>query len=635
MDKKTVLSPHKRYWLISTLFLLVAAAILTWFMEYRHFLNDFGAAGNFIVSRSQVFLFTSLLMFLLLAVLTGITRRPIVAVGIMWSIVIVVTYIHIKKYIMRGTPLLPEDFMLADQAASLTNFVGIGSILRMILALGIIVTLTVFADRWATKKFKLKEYRQAKHWWKRHAVTSRLVLVVLASVCFWSLTDFVRNNSGARQEEIAWLDSRFTAWNQTTNYYDNGFLLGFLYNLQKLKLKQPEGYSEEKMAEIKEQYNNLAEEENAKKISLEDEDINLVIILNESFYDTDVEYNGVKLTDYYPYEGEGEMLPNLRKIQSNYPNGYMYSLDYGGGTANIEFEALTGLSNYWANAVPYTSLVPKAGEIISTVRYLKENGYNTRAIHPYNGGMYKRDISLPNLGFEEFLTELDMTYTDREGHSNYINDASSYKQVIDLLKSTEAERQIITLITMQNHSPYGTNYDAEELEFESLTEELSDERKQELANYYESLHKSDEYLGDFIDALDELDKKVVVLFFGDHASGPFDLINGNEDKNLNTLSRMTPYFIYNNFGYEKDSNDGDGTNKLAMTTPNCLANTMFNYFDWQKPDYFYLLDQVCTENPILTQNWFGGNQAPFRTTELSSYELLNYDILGGEKYWMK
>ena len=628
MEKKTILTPQKRYWLLATFFLMISAFLLTWLLEYRHWVNDAASAFYFMDTKTRVFAFTTLLMFIMLAFLTGLTRKPVVAVGIMWGTILVVTYIHINKYAMRGTPLLPEDFMLADQVSSLTSFVDVWSILRLILALIIIAVLTFFIDRWVTKRFKLNEHRKAKSWWKRHAVISRSLIIVVSAISFMALTNFVRHNSGQRSEEIPWLNTHFTAWNQTVNYNDNGFLLGFLYNLEKLEIEAPNGYSEEKMAEIKAKYSEIAEEENQNRVSVADEDVSIVVILNESFYDPSVEIDGISALDYYPYEG-GELLPNLHKVQSEFASGSMYSTDFGGGTANIEFEAFTGLTNYWINSVPYTSLVPKSGIILSMPNYLKSNGYETTAVHPYNGGMYKRNLSLPNLGYDTFITELDIAYTDKEGHSSYINDSSAYRQVLDVLNSTD-ENQIVGLITMQNHAPYGSTYEESEREFKSSGGEIEEARVAALEDYYESLHKSDQYLGEFIEALDGMNKKVVVLFFGDHASGPLDYINGNDDKTINTISRLTPYFIYNNFDYISEEG-----NELPTTTPNCLANTMFDYFNWQKPDYFYLVDEACEIEPILTQNWFGDNESPFQSTEISSYELLTYDLLGGEKYWMK
>ncbi len=80
---------------------------------------------------------------------------------------------------------------------------------------------------------------------------------------------------------------------------------------------------------------------------------NIVLVMNESFYDPEI------LGKHYAHTGGDVIVPNLHKLFQKYPSGYMYSPEYGGNTANIEFAAYTSLSNYWANTIPYISSVSK------------------------------------------------------------------------------------------------------------------------------------------------------------------------------------------------------------------------------------------------------------------------------------
>ena len=554
----------------------------------------------------------------------GLFEKPGTAVGVMWIIVISITYAHINKFNSRGFPLLPEDFQLASEASSLSKFVTGASIAKLFGAIVLVVALTVFFNRMVAKKIFLGYKNPSPSFSKRHFFAARLIIVVLAGLSFFFATDFVRHNDGSRYEDI-FLGTHFTAWNQNRNYDDNGFILGFLYNLQKLQLSKPDEYSESKITALREEFESRAETENADKISAADENISIVVILNESFYDSSVEFQGLKFEDYYPHTG-GDILPNLHRIMRKYPSGYMYSLDYGGGTANIEFETFTGLTNYWVNSVPYTALIPKAGDIPSIAQSYKKLGYETVAIHPYNGGMYKRNIALKNEGFDTFYDEHDMKYQEHDGNSQYINDRAAYQETLDVLKSSD-KNQVIGLITMQNHTPYDADiYD--ETQFAVTNEDIEEGRRSDISIYYQSLHNSDAYLGEFIDELDQLDKKVVVLFYGDHSAGLFDATNSNEVKEVRDLSRVVPYFVYANF--DADFN----TSYLPTTTPNCMTNTMFNVLNWQKDPYYYLLDDVCTAEPILAATWIEGRELT-NAELLHDYELLTYDILGGEKYWMK
>lgn len=620
------LTKKQRYIASSLLFLGIAAIILTWFLEYRYFLNDMFRTWSFVIGSPLVFLFNAFILWLLMVFVWGVTGSPTITAGGTWILIIILTYIHINKYYSRQTPLLPEDFQLASEAHSLSKFIDSGSIIRLVIAIILVVVLMTLFYKFAAKRLGLTRAWKTNDFANRHAISMRLLIVILAGGAFYVSTEFIRHHEGMRYEDIPILGTHFTAWNQNRNYDDNGFVLGFLYNFQKLKLDEPDIYSNEKVVAIKNKYDAIAEEENMNRKSIDNNDVNVIVILNESFYDPSVEFNGEKFESYYPHEG-GEILPNLHNIQKKYPSGLMYSLDYGGGTANIEFEALTSLTNYWTDTVPYTTLIPKSGQIPSIAQMLRLNGYTTTAIHPFNGGMYKRNIALANEGFDTFITENEMDFKEHEGTSEYINDRSAYKQTLKVLKEGK-DKQMIGLITMQNHTPYNAAiYD--KTQFAVKNEKIDEQKKSDISIYYQTLHTSDQYLGEFISELDKIDKKVVVLFFGDHSAGLFDEVNSHAEKKVRDLSRVTPYFIYSNYdsGFR-------GKRNLATTTPNCMINTMLNGLNWKKDSLYYLVDEVCKNEPILTSTYLEGRQVSMPAI-LDDYELITYDILGGKKYWTK
>ena len=620
---KLHLTEKTRYFIYSLIFLFIAAILLTWFLEWRYYIHNIEYTWRFVIGSPAPYFYNVFLMWLMLVFLWAIVEKPGTAAGMMWIVIIVISYVHIQKYNSRGFPLLPEDFQLASEASSLTKFVSIVSIIRMIVAILLVVGLTILFNRMLAKKLHLNYRNPSPSFAKRHQLLMRLIILVISGLGFYAATDFVRHNDGSRYEDI-FLGTHFTAWNQNRNYSDNGFILGFLYNLQKLELAEPDKYSEEKIAALKEEYTSIAEEKNASRIAAEDEDVSVVIILNESFFDPAVKFGEAAFENYYPHTG-GDITPNLHKIMQENPSGYMYTLDYGGGTATIEFETFTSLTNYWVNTVPYTALIPKSGEIPSIAQTYKNVGYETVAIHPYNGGMYKRNIALKNEGFDEFITELEMKYQEKEGNAEYINDESAYKETLDVLKRSD-KKQIVGLITMQNHTPYHS-WIYDEYDFAVTNDNISDDRKNEIATYYQYLHNSDKYLGEFIEEVGKLDKKVVVLFYGDHSAGLFEVTNENEDKTVRTLSRLMPYFVYTNY------DAGVTTKYLPTTSPNCMVNTMYNILNWKKDPLYYLVDDVCSAEPILAATHIE-ERALSAAETLHDYELLTYDLLGGKKYWM-
>lgn len=592
---------------------VVAALALTWFLEFRHRLGDFDSTLKFVTTNPRVFFFNAFLVGLVLIILSAIFRKPWTSIGVLWSLLIVMSYIHITKFGFRGQPLLPEDFQLADQATTLLEFINWISLAKMLVSVALVIILT-FLLNFLTSRFFLQN--KGGVWWKKYNLIPRALMIVAALLCLVVSTDFVRNHHGQKYEDAPWLNTWFIAWNQVQNYDKNGFILGFLYNLGYIKLQPPDGYSEEKIRDIAEKY--TTRKNNATGLSsLSDANYNIVIILDESFYDPDI------VREYYKYDGE--VLAEFHKLAKKYPTGQMYSIDYGGGTANIEFETFTGLTNYWSNTVPYIDILPRLKQFQSVATFAKEHGYATTAIHPYNGGMYKRNLALKVEGFDTFITNLEMDFTERDGKSLYINDKSSFQQTLKVLNDSE-QKQLVGLITMQNHepylpNPYGTTDFPVESDYEKNPEIIS-----KLGAYYQSLHKSDSYFGDFIRELDKSDEKTVVLMYGDHNSGTLGGIINNENKTIRDLTRKTPYIIYANFDIEKAD--------LPTTTPNCLVNTMYNVLKVQKPTLNYLLDEVCKQVPILTP-FYLGEEGLFQSTEISEYEMVNYDILGGEQYWYK
>jgi len=418
---------------------------------------------------------------------------------------------------------------------------------------------------------------------------------------------------------------------------------------------EPDGYSEEKIAEIKASY---ADNEGGTKRALKDSDYNIVVVLNESFFDPAV------VSEYYPITAKNvgkknssgvpitkDVIPTIRKIinadksSNNVATGQMYTIDYGGGTANIEFEVDTAMTNYWAGTVPYVDLLPHTDSVPSIAQIAKQNGYKTIAIHPFNGGMYKRNIALAKEGFDDFIDETRVSFTEKDDNRQYINDRSAYNDTLKILEENE-EKTLVSLITMQNHAGYGVDG------FSSLSYSLSaapttgdlntpftEDEKTQVEVYLESLHNADYYLGEFLEKLEKMDEKTVVLFYGDHAPGVYSRVNDSKVKETRDLSRITPYFIWANFGlkevdFGKITRFNMKNTTLPTTTPNCLTSTMFSLLDLEKPDYMKLVEDVCKEVPILAQAYYG-NSAPFKSTTLSNYELFTYDILGGKQYWLK
>jgi phosphoglycerol transferase MdoB-like AlkP superfamily enzyme len=186
---------------------------------------------------------------------------------------------------------------------------------------------------------------------------------------------------------------------------------GFLFNLRVEAMEEPKAYSEKTIDEITEKY------QPSKKEATEEP--NIIYIMSESFSDPS-HLNGLEIT--------GDPLKEYYERANQTYSGKMLSQNYGGGTANIEFEALTSFSMELFNpqmTTPYTLLVPKMDNLPSVVSLTAQRGYETTAIHPYDTSMYKRKDVYDILGFNRFLDQETMKHTDKIEQNPYISDKAA------------------------------------------------------------------------------------------------------------------------------------------------------------------------------------------------------------------
>ncbi len=231
-------------------------------------------------------------------------------------------------------------------------------------------------------------------------------------------------------------------------------------------------------------------------------------------------------------------IPTVHGLLNEGLGGRILVSEYGGGTANMEFEVLTGFSPQLVEGIPYQEFASKVNNFPSYPNLLKTHGYQTLGIHPFNGNMYKRALVYPNLGIDEFIDYKTMKHTNVAEKGNYISDASAYAEALDYLKNQE-QPMFINLVTMQNHQPYPQEF-GEDIPF--VTEkEIATENRHNLGSYFKGLSHTDTALKGFLAELKKLDRDTIVVFYGDHYPGQalFKDFYFNDEKDYET-----PYFIY-------------------------------------------------------------------------------------------
>lgn len=511
-------------------------------------------------------------------------------------------YANYLKMTYRQEPIYPDDLKMIKEFSLLKDMTGT---ISFYLLAGMIL-LVVAGGCWAI-------YRSFKKDKKFQAI--RVITLFTTIFALIYISHFNNPNNLLRKaynKTALWIP-----YSQKMNYYNTGFIGGFLYNLKIDPMEKPKGYSEEKIKEITSHYQKLADEKNK---TASEEQPNIIYVMSESFSDPS-RLNGVEIT--------GDPLADYYAVADQTYSGQMLSQNYGGGTANIEFEALTGFSMGLFNAqltTPYTMLVPKMNQLPSIVSTLKDQNYHTTAIHPYNTSMYKRKDVYEVLGFDEFISENTMTYTDTIEDNPYISDASAYQEVMDLLKEDDTP-QFIHLVTMQTHMPYDGKY--QQLEYTAKTEDNSGISS--LENYLQDISYSSQSLKAFTEELKKLSRRTLVVFWGDHLPGIYsDTIQNSNEKH--TLHE-TQFLMFDSQGELEKT-------EAPVTSPFYFAADLMNQTNQQTTGFYQLLLALQNELPAFERElyyqegqWHREAQLNKKQAELyQAYEMIQYDIVSGEKY---
>ncbi|KPG73810.1 LTA synthase family protein [Enterococcus sp. RIT-PI-f] len=521
--------------------------------------------------------------------------------GVFYSVGIgILGYANYMKMSYRQEPIYPDDLKMVTQFTLLRTMIGNGAfLLALLLAIAAIVAVgwSIYRSR------KLKRRQQIF----RGAV---LILCSLGLVYVSHFNDSANLLRKAYNRTALWIP-----YSQKMNYYNTGFIGGFLYNLRVDAMEKPAGYSKEAVEEIAAKYSALAADTNKTRDS---EAPNIVYVMSESFSDPS-HLKGITIT--------GDPLEDYYQVADQTISGKMLSQNYGGGTANIEFEALTSFSMGLMNpqmTTPYTMLVPKLTQLPSLVSFLKQDGYGATAIHPYDTSMYKRKDVYDVMGFDSFLDQDTITYTDKIENNPYISDASAYKEVMSVL-SDEAQPQFVHLVTMQTHMPYVGKYDT--LDYQAA----GDGNMDSLENYLQDVSYSSTALKEFISELSTLNRRTLVVFWGDHLPGIYS--DAIKDQNDTATLHETQFLMVDS--------DGDFQQQdVAVTSPFYFAPTLLEESQQPTNGFYEMLLTLQEELPAFeTGQYYIGGQWQ---TQLSlnketqevydAYQMIQYDVLQGEQY---
>lgn len=604
------------------------------------FVSKMWTDGNF------VFVLNVILVALLYLMLLMLFNRFWTASIVILAVGIIVAAIEHFKVEIRYEAILPADLgFLGSNTGNMLTFIPAGAHVTILVALGAFAVLLALIL--VLRHFDGRKGRMIRTDNLSLNLTSRLILLLLPILVFALYCIHVSTTDSLANKFSRALGDTPSMWDSVYDAQRNGPLVAFTRQLNPKIMDKPSNYSEETMKKVAARYQKEAETINASRTN-NLTDSTVVYVLSESFSDPS-RVPGLKTNK--------DSMPNIRKIKAGTTSGLMLSSGYGGGTANLEYMGLSGLSmaNFESSlSSPYQQLVPSQ-HWTPTINQLWGAPVNSLGYHPYESSMYSRATNYKKFGFSHFytLTGPDVIkYQGKIDESPYVSDKSSYDSALEGIKSGKTNK-FIQIITMQNHMPYHEWYENNDYTAESTTgTPLGDDEQQSIETYQKGVEITDQATQEFLNELDALDKPVTVVFYGDHLPGIYS--SASEDDNNSLALHLTDYFIWSN---KASSSQGNKASDAAYSSPNFFVAQAADHMNAKVSPYLAFLTEMhskiaAMEPPVVNkiQGWdripegqnvyLDQNGNPMSTDDfdketkqlLADYKLIQYDITAGKNY---
>lgn len=612
-------------------------------------LTGWGFVGKMFTSANFVAVLNLILWGVLYVILLMLTNRFWVATPIFLAVTFIVAVIEHFKVSIRYEAILPSDlnFLKAD-AGNLMSFMPSGAqwtILIAVAAFAAFVALFVFLNRLDARHGRL--FRGSDKRSRSVNAIARLLLILLPGL-FFTLYSMQVSTVGSWAKGFATvMGDKPSMWDSVYDAQRNGPLVAFTRQLNPKVMVKPDDYSEETMKQVAARYEKAAKKINAKR-SANMTDSTVIYVLSESFSDPS-RVPGLKVNK--------DSMPKIREIKQNTTSGLMLSSGYGGGTANLEYMGLSGLSmaNFDSSLTsPYQQLVPSE-HWTPTINQMWGAAKNSIGLHPYESSMYSRATNYKKFGFSHFytLTGPDViSHQDKIDDSPYVSDEATYQSTLEEVRKTKSN-QFLQVITMQNHMPYHDWYKHNDFKASSTTgKPLKDDEKESIETYQKGASLTDGATAGFLSELDKLDKPVTVVFYGDHLPGIYSSASADDDNSL--ALHQTDYFIWSN---KASGTQGNKIDNAEYSSPNFFVAQAAEHMDAKVSPYLAFLTEMHSKisamEPPVVNNIQGWDRIPegqniyldskgnpmaesdfdAETKQLmADYKLIQYDITTGKNY---
>lgn len=505
----------------------------------RHSFTD---AWTYMTGKPLVFAYNAGLIFTTSLIVYLFRRRTFwrVLVSIFWLLLGIINGVILAN---RVTPFTgPDLHLLTDGMAVLNKYLPSWGVVVALIVLGVLVLILLSLLVKGPKYQRKVKFRYD------------LLLVVVGIAAFVGITQL------ALEKRV--LSNYFG--NIAFAYEDYGYPYCLGVTIFNTGISCPRDYSEEEIERIEKTEDNLP-------ATNEKNQPNILFLQLESFFDPTL-VNYLKISE--------DPIPTFRKLMKEYSSGYYKVPAVGAGTANTEFESITGMSLHYfgPGEYPYKSI-------------LKET---TCESAPY---------VLKNLGFDTFTSAEYMAEENDKNPLGWTKDEVLTDEIIKCLDSTEGPDYVYTIST-QGHGAYPEEQLIDDPEI-TVTGAASEAQNNQWEYYCNEIHEMDKFVKELTDALADYPEDVILVMYGDHLPTMGLTVEDLKNKYL----FQTEYVMWDNFGMEKKKVNLSAYQMAAevMDRAGIHEGTIFRYHQARRNTRNYQVD----------------------------LETLQYDLLYGEKYAYK
>ncbi len=488
---------------------------------------------------------------------------------------------------MRTSPFSATDLKLLGQIDNIIE-VYLTPFTLILIIVAIMLVVVGVSILWV----KLPKYAEKIGYIKNLIIVGVVFLITAATINIGLMTDKI--------------SEKFP--NMTIAYYNYGFPYCFATSIINTGVSQPDEYTEDKVMAILE---NMESSTTVNKSELKTP--NIIFLQLESFFD---------LSKFEELELSVNATPIFNSLKNKYPSGYLTVNNVGYGTANTEFEVMTGLNldDFGPGEFPYNTILTKT-TCESTAYILKEYGYTAHALHNNTATFYSRNSVFRRLGFDTF-TSIEYMYPTEYTPTEWSKDMVLADEIIKALDSTE-DTDYIYAISVQGHGAYPIEPVLENPVVEVISG-IEDESRKYMFEYYANMiYDMDVFVGELTERLSKYGEDTVLVIYGDHLPS----LDITEDELINGDLYQTEYIVWNNINLDMEDKDIESFQLSSRVLEHLNIEdgyiNKFHQIYGERADYFDKLHVLSYD--ILYGNMFAyGGINPYIATDM---QMGTYDVI--------